>query len=551
MNKKVYVIGHRNPDTDSVVAAIAYAKLKNLMGFTNYEAARAGHLNPQTSYVLQKFNVQSPIYIPDLNPKVEYYMPEEKQTVEENCSVWESIGMMEKNLSRVLPVVDNEGVYKSLMHYTGFANGVLKFMNPEKHNSISTSFNLIQKTLNAQPIVGATDGDKLFNAAVLVASSSFEKFKSTLDAHSNEDIVVIASDRTDIHDLCIDYKIKVLIVTSDFVMKKEVRERAEKNGVSVLISPYSTSPTSMLIAYSMPVSVMGDKEIKSVRAFDSVSKIQDLLKKSQCKYLPVVDEKNKVIGIISEHDLLQEANIEVVLVDHNELSQAVEGIEHYKIKEIIDHHRLGTISTKYPITFINKPVGSTATLITSLYRENKISIPKEIACLLLCGILSDTLILKSATVTPVDIETAEYLASITNQDINELGNEIILAGSKISGRKADDLIRQDMKEYTEGKFVYTVSQIEVGSTKEILDRKAEFLAELEIERRSRKGLFSCLLVTNINTLSSILLIEAENGFYSCINFPRKEENVYFLSGVVSRKKQLIPMITELVLDYSK
>lgn len=551
MEKTVYIIGHKNPDTDSVVAAVGYARLKNLMGMQNYVAARAGHLNPQTAYIFQKFNIPRPVYIPDLIPKVEYYMPEGNQTVDETVSVWESIAKMEKTSTRVLPVVDSEGRYKSLLHYSGFANGVLRYMNPEKHSSISTSISLIQKTLNAQPICLAEDADKPFKAHMLVASSSLDKFKTTLKSHSSEDVVVIASDREEIHNLCIESKVKVLIVTSDFVMKKEVREKAEKNGVSVLISPYSTAPAAMLIAYSMPVSVMGDKEIQPVRRNDSVTKIFDLLKNAQCKYLPVVDEENKVIGIISEHDLLKEPNIEVILVDHNEVSQAVDGLEHFKIQEIIDHHRIGSINTKYPITFINKPVGSTATLVAGLYKEYKIPIPKDIASLLLCGILSDTLILQSATVTSIDIETAEYLSSITNLDIKELGNEIILAGSRISGRSSSELIHQDMKEYKEGKAVYTVSQIEVGDTKEVLDRKSEILAELEIERRSRKGLFSCLLVTDITTLSSILFIENEPNFASYITFPKQEENVYYLQGVVSRKKQLVPMITEAVLNFQK
>ena len=551
MDKTIYVIGHKNPDTDSVVSAVAYAKLKNLMGFPEYQAARAGHLNPQTTYIFEKFGLQRPHYVPDLIPKVEYFMPKGCQTVRDNISIWEAIGLMKKKSLRVLPVVDADGKYISMLHYTGFANGVLKFMNPEKHNFISTSLTLIQKTLNAQVLVQTFDSDSIFKGHVLVASSSTQKFENTLKSHASEELIVIASDREDIHSLCISHKVKVLIITSGFALKKEVREEAEKNGVSVLISPYSTSPTSELISFAMPVSVIGDKEIKPVFVNDTVSKIKEILFNSQIKYLPVIDTENKIVGIISEHDLLREPNVEVCLVDHNEPSQAVEGLDHYKILEIIDHHRLGNLSTKYPITFINKPVGSTATLITGLYREAKIPIPKEIASLLLCGILSDTLILKSATVTQIDIDTAEYLSDIADLDIQSLGNEIILAGSRIGNRDAGELVRQDMKEYTEGKAVYTVSQIEVGSTKEILDRKEEFFRELEIERRSRKGLFSCLLVTDITTLSSILLIECDDKFTTFINWPKQEEHIYFLQGVVSRKKQLVPLITEVVLNYLK
>lgn len=551
MDKTVYIIGHRNPDTDAIVSAVGYAKLKNLLGYENYKAARAGHLNPQTTYIFEKFGVPRPEYIPDLLPKVKYFMQNNVETVTKDISVWEAIAKMEKTENRVMPVVDKSGKYLSLLHYSGFAKGVLTTLNPEKKHRISTNINLIQKTLNAQPIFVTGDADKNFKASIHVASSSVETFIKRLEAHASEDIVVIASDREDIHKVCIEHKIKLLITTSNCVINKELKALAEKNGVSVIVSPYSTSPTSMLIAYSMPVSGMGDAEIKTVTENDTVSKIKEILRDAHCKYLPVVDDENKVIGIISEHDLMKEPNVEVILVDHNEMSQAVEGIEHYKIQEVIDHHRIGAIPTKNPITFINRPVGSTSTQIAAMYQEYKIPIPKEIAAILLCGILSDTLILQSATTTDVDREIAEYLSNITDLDIQEIGNEILIAGSNISGRNAGDLVRQDLKEYTEGKITYTVSQIEVGSTKEVLNRKEEFLKELEIEQKSRKALFSCLMVTDITTLSSLFLIQCEPKYEQFINFPKQEENVYFLQGIVSRKKQLIPLLTEQVVNYTK
>ena len=551
MEKTVYIIGHKNPDTDAVVSAVGYARLKNLLGFDEYKAARAGHLNPQTRYIFEKFGIAKPEYIPDLLPKVKYFMQDNIETVEENVSVWEAIGRMEKTENRVMPVVDKDGKYLSLLHYSGFAKGVLSILNPEKKHKFTTSIKLIQKTLNAQPIIVHEDEDKIFKASIHVGSSSDATFIKRLESHASEDIVVIASDREDIHKICIEHKVKLLITTSGCVINKELRELAEKNGVSVIVSPYSTSPTSMLIAYSMPVSAMGDTEIHTVHINDTVAKIKDILKDAHCKYLPVIDEENRVIGMISEHDLLKEPNIEVILVDHNELSQAVEGIEHYTIREVIDHHRIGAIPTKNPITFINRPVGSTSTQIAVLYKENKIPIPKDVASLLLCGILSDTLILQSGTTTEQDKEIAEYLSDITDLDIKQLGNEILLAGSNISGRNAGELIRQDMKEYTEGKISYTASQIEVGNPKEILERKADFMAELEIERRSHKALFSCLLVTDITKLSSVLLMDCDPKFTEFITFPKQEENVYYLQGVVSRKKQLIPLLTEQVLSYNK
>lgn len=550
MNKTVYIFGHKNPDTDSIVSATAYAKLKQLQGFDNYKAARAGHFNPQTDYIYKRFNVESPKYLSNLTPKVEYFMQDTTETVHEDESVWAAIAKMQTNNLRALPVVDSKGHYKSLLHYSAFAQKLLILLNPELKTNISTSIDLIIKTMNAQPLVVNNQND-IFKASILAGGASDETFKEMLEARSSENLIVITSDREKIYELCIEKKIKLLIITSGFILSKELKEKAKENGVSVIMSPYSTSDTVMMIAYSTPVSMMADPEVPAVLPGDTISKIRGILLESPIRRLPVVDSDNKVIGIISEHDLTNEPNIRLVLVDHNELTQAVEGVEHYKIQEVIDHHRIGPLSTAYPITFINKPIGSTSTIITTLYQEAKIPIPKDIASLLLCGILSDTLILKSTTTTEVDRQTAEYLANITDLDIETIGHEILTAGSRIKGRTANQVIHQDMKEYKEAKNSYTVSQIEVGNLKEIMERKNEFLEELEIERRANKALFSALLVTDITQLSSILLIEYDPKFESFITFQRQEKNVYFLKDVVSRKKQLIPLITEQVENFEK
>lgn len=549
MNKTVYIFGHKNPDTDSIVSATAYAKLKQLQGYDNYKAARAGHFNPQTDYIYKKFKVESPKYLSNLTPKVEYFMQDKCEVVDENESVWAAIAKMQANNLRALPVVDSDGHYKALLHYSAFAQKLLILLNPELKTNISTSINLIIKTMNAQPLV-VHNQDDIFKASILAGGASDETFKQMLQARSSENLIVITSDREKIYELCIEKKIKLLIITSGYMLSKELKEKAKANGVSVIMSPYSTSDTVMMIAYSTPVSIMADPEIQAVQPSDTISKIRTILLESPIRRLPVVDTENKVIGIISEHDLTNEPNIRLVLVDHNEKTQAVEGVEHYKIEEVIDHHRIGGFSTSYPITFINKPIGSTATIITTLYQEAKIPIPKEIASLLLCGILSDTLILKSTTTTEIDRQTAEYLANITDLDIETIGREILTAGSRIKDRSATEVIHQDMKEYREDKICYTVSQIEVGDLKEIMDRKMDFLSELEIERRANKALFSALLVTDITQLSSILLIEYDPKFESFITFQKQEKNVYFLKDVVSRKKQLIPLITELVENFT-
>ena len=549
MEKKIYVIGHRNPDTDSVVSATAYAYLKQELGIKGCIAARAGKLAPQTEYIYNRFKVPSPEYIPDLLPKVMYYMQKGCDTVNKNTSLWDAVRKMEDCKTKVLPVVDKDGKYLSLLHYNAFAQNVLKLLNPEKEAAVTTSIRLIHETLNSQPLILKNE-DELFKCSILVGATELETFKTMLDERKSENVVVIVGDREDIQSYCIESGVKALIITSGSVLPKNLRENAEKNSISVLISPYGESATAMLSVYSTAVSVMADKDLKPVKSFDTVRKTQTLLSESPSRCLPVIDDNQFVIGTISESDLLNDANIEIILVDHNEMTQAVEGIENYIIQEIIDHHRLGNLSTKYPITFINKPIGATATLITNLYRENKVSIPKEIASLLLCAILSDTLVLQSATTTSIDCETAEYLSNITGLDIQELGADIAVAASKLGQRTATEIIHQDMKNYNERDYSFTVSQIEVDNMEEILKRKEDFIAELEIERRSQKLLFSAMMITDITKLTSVLIVAAEKEFLAHISFPIAEESVYYAKDIVSRKKQLIPLLSEQLEQFS-
>ncbi len=545
MNNITYVFGHKNPDTDSIVSSTAFAKLKNILGENEYIAARAGKLNPQTEYIYRKFSVTPPEFIPDLIPKVKYFMKDDCDTVPEYYSLWNTAKILQKHENSVIAVVDEDNKFKSLLHYNVFAKTIFSFLNPEHHLSVYSSIDLITNTLNAQPLV--VKNEKIVSKiTMIVGAATFESFKKTFDSHSSEKVVLITGDREDIQRYALENNVFALVLSGGRIPKKELLDEAKKKNTSVLVSAFDTASTSMLIAYSMPVSAMSDYSVVPVHPMDPVSKIKYLLHDSPSHALPVVDDENTLIGMISENDLLREPKVSVSLVDHNELSQAVDGIENYRIKEVIDHHRISPISTKYPITFINRPVGSTSTQVANMFREEKVSIPIETAELLLCGILSDTLILKSATTTETDCETAEYLSRITGLDIMTLGNEIIAAGSKIGNRSASEVISQDMKEYKENDYVFTVSQIEVGSTDEILSRKKEFLDELEITRRSHGSVFAALLVTDISSLSSIMLVAKTKECPILFEFPKQADNIYYLRDVVSRKKQLIPLLSELL-----
>ncbi|MDR0638408.1 MAG: putative manganese-dependent inorganic diphosphatase [Spirochaetaceae bacterium] len=541
--KSVYIVGHRNPDTDSIVAAAAYARLKQLLGKPEYAAIRAGKVLPQTEYIFDRFKVPVPQYIPDMIPKVGYFMSTEVRPVLGNTSLWNAVAEMEARKIKVIPVVNADGAYSALLNYNAFAQNILRAINPETATTMQTNIRLIGETLSAQTVF-SFDEESLFKCVPIAASDTIPTFKETLALHTPENAVIVTGDREDVQEYAIECGVRALILSSGNQMDKELRKKAEKKKVSVLMSPYRTAETVMLVMYSAPASTMADTEVKPVHVWDPIRHVRPLLAESTSRALPVVDDAGTFVGLIAENDLLNDPNVELILVDHNEASQAPEGVEHYMIQEIIDHHRLGNIKTKMPITVINRPVGATCTIIVSLYKQNRVPIPKEIASILLCGILADTLGLQSATTTDEDRDTAEFLTNITDLDIEKLTRDIQKSASRIGDRAAIEVIHQDLKDYTENGVTFTVSQIEVDTAKELLSRKEEFLAALEKERIGRDALFSALMVTDVSKLKSNLLIAAKGNFLSLLEFPRREEGVYFLGDIVSRKKQLLPLLTE-------
>jgi manganese-dependent inorganic pyrophosphatase len=421
-------------------------------------------------------------------------------------------------------------------------------INPQQKTVIATSLDLLSSVLHAQDLV-VVKPDELRKSPIIIAAAEFDTFKAHLGEHVPGNTIVMTSNRVDIQRHAIESGVRALIITNGYTLDRDLLELAQKNGVSVLISPYDTASTSLLMIYSMPVTSMSNNGVRPVHLKDSIRKAAPLLSQAPGKGLPVVDDDDRVVGVISENDIYREPNIDIIMVDHNEPSQAIEGLEHYRILEIIDHHRIGTLATRHPITFINKPVGATSTIIASLYRENYLPLRMDIASILLCGILADTLVLQSSTTTMQDRVMAEYLANITNLDIDELGRDLLIATSHIAGRTAEELIKQDMKTYTEGEFSFTVSQIEVEDPHEILSRKTEFISILETLRRSGDRLFSALLVTSITELSSLLFVAAHPNFEASIGLPRQEDFVYTMRDVVSRKKQLMPILSEIVDRY--
>jgi manganese-dependent inorganic pyrophosphatase len=545
MEKRIYIIGHRNPDTDSVVSAAAYARLKQAQGIANCFPARAGKISPQTEYIFERFGVPAPEFIPDLIPKAAYYLSEPAATVNADVSLWDALEKMQEENLRVLPIVDSDGVYQSMLHYRGFARHIIANINPHEKAVFPVSIDHLVETLRAQPIT-LFNNSEVKRSTIVVAGAYNEFFKAHLETTHPDDALVIVGDRWDLQEFCIERGVRALILSNGHTLPENLIPLAKEKRVPVITSPYDTSSTAMLIMYSIPVGAMGDKSVPLMRLSDPVKKIKEPLSRAPSRCLPIGDSEGHVAGVIFEGDLLEEPNIEIIMVDHNEVSQAIEGIENYKILEIIDHHRLGNLSTKYPITFINRVVGATCTIITNLYRENKLELDKDIASILLCGILADTLSLQSATTTSADKETAAWLSSVTGLDIQKLGQELQAEANRINSRPASELIAMDQKEYSERGVSYSVSQIETDSPKDLVERREEIAAALEKFYLTKDLLFAALLITDVTALDSLLFVAGKKDFTALLKFPSVEGNIYVLKDVVSRKKQLVPLLSELV-----
>jgi manganese-dependent inorganic pyrophosphatase len=489
--------------------------------------------------------VPVPEYLPDLIPKAAYYLSEPPVTIPAEVTVWEALERMQQEGQRVLPIVDRNDIYQGMFHYRAFSRYIITHINPNKKTVFPISFDQLVRILSARPLCLFNNWEEKLSP-IVVAAASFEFFKAHLEDGGPEEALVIVGDRRDIQRYCLERKVRALILSNGHVLDGELSALAEKNQVSVISSTYDTSSTAMLIIYSAPVGFVGDDTVPLMRLTDPIRKIREPLSRAPSRYLPIGDDEGKVAGLIFEGDLIREPNIEVIMVDHNEPDQAIEGIENYRILEVIDHHRLGNLSTPYPITFINRVVGATCTIIAGLYREQKIPPEKEIASILLCGILADTLALQSTTTTDTDRETAEYLSSLTGLDPKTLGQELQAEANKVNSRPADELVALDMKEYTERGLSFSVSQIETDTPDLLVARSAEIFRALEKARAAKDHLFAALLATDVTALDSLLFMAGKKSFLAQINFPRLEGEIYILKDVVSRKKQLVPLLAELV-----
>ena len=540
--KNIYVIGHRNPDTDSICSAIAYANLKRTMGAENVVAARAGSINKETKYALDYFKAQTPQLVSDIYPRVSDIAINVTEKVKTTDNL-RTLGMAMKEAGlRSVPVVDEDDNLVGMASVSDLAKAYFQEITLDSVSASGASIIDIEKVIEANVLVKGDDTAKI-TGDIKVIASCIERAASTIKAG---EIVIIGNRPEDAYDKCIDLGVSCMIITSGAEVSAEIIAKAQAKNVIVLTTAFDTYSTARLISQCAPVSSIMTKNVVSFKPTDMISDVKGILETNEYRNYPVV-ENGKLVGIVSKDKFMMPEKQAVILTDHNELGQAVEGIESGKIVEVIDHHRFGGLQTSDPI-FINvRPVGCTCTIVTNMYQQYGVEIPQQIAGLLMSAIISDTVLFKSPTCTQADKDAVEYLAKIAGVDYNEYGLAMLKAGADIGDMTPADIVKNDSKEFQIGNYPMLISQLSVMDTDQVMAMQDEILANMAQVCEKEGYAMSIVIVTDIINEGSYLLFSGEPKNLIGEAFKQDaSKSVMYLPGVMSRKKQIIPPLSEAV-----
>jgi manganese-dependent inorganic pyrophosphatase len=540
------VIGHRNPDMDSICSAIGYARFKQLSGNPDAIAARAGDTNDRIDYVLRKFGVEAPVFIADLSPRVSDVMERNVISVKRDCSAYDAIHLIERERLRGLPVIDEQNRCLGLLS----AFRVCQRLFPARNEaagarSIEASLPSMVETFGGKVVTGRLDC-QVRDYLLMVAAMRTDSFSARLGSYTPGEVILFVGDREDVHHLVIKAGVKAIVVTGGLEISDIILQEAAAAGVTVISSAHDTATTVLLARGAVRVETMISSELFSFTPDTLLEDAREQAASSRHFVFPVVGENDALVGILSKSDFLKPIPRELILVDHNELSQAVHGAEKSRIVEILDHHRIGGMMSESPILFWNNPVGSTSTIVSLCYRQAGIPIPKPIAGLLLAGVISDTLNLTSPTATPTDREIVEHLCKVAGVDARELAAEIFAVGSPLLTMTPEQTIQADSKEYEHDRGRFALAQIEELSFTHLPEKQGALIEALGQRVRGQGLLFMALLVTDINTQNSLLLACGSDSFLREIDFPQRAPHIWELEGIVSRKKQLLPYLLRCV-----
>ena len=543
-NQKVFVMGHKNPDTDSICSAIAYADIKNRTTQTKrYIPRRAGQINEETQYVLNRFGVQPPGYLSNIGTQVKDMDIRLSPEANKSMSLKNAWDLMQENSIVSLPIREKDGTLEGLITIGDIAKTYMDTTDSYLLSRARTQYQRIAETIGGKVVEGNGHG-YFIQGKIMVATANPDKMKEYVE----ENDMIIMGNREEDHLQAIEQNVSCIIVGLGIEVTEKVLKLAHEKDIIIISSPYDTFTISRLINQSIPVKyIMKTESLVTFNTEDFTDDIQDVMIKHRHRAFPVIDKKGKCIGTISRRNFLDMHRKKVVLVDHNEKDQAVDNIDKAEIMEIIDHHKLGTLQTMQPISFRNQPVGCTGTIMYQMYGEQKLEIPPKIAGLLCAAIISDTLMFRSPTCTLQDKMAAGALALIADISIEEFAREMFKAGSNLKDKSPEEIFYQDYKKFiAEGDVCFGVGQIssmDADELKEIKERLLPFMVS-ECGRHGVSRVY--FMLTNIIEQSTELLFYGEGSEEMAVNaFKMQPENgTIYLKGVVSRKKQLIPPLME-------
>jgi len=537
--KKVWVVGHKNPDTDSICAAIAYANLKNQADGNRYEAKRAGELNEETKYVLDTFGVKSPGLITDVGAQVKDIEIRKTPGVSGKISLKRAWEMMKEQNVVTLPVTDKENNLEGLIITGDIATSYMDVYDNSILSRAKTQYQNIVDTLDGTMLCG-NEHAYFMKGKVVVGSANPE----TMEQFLEDDDLVIMGNRYDAQICALESNASCIVIAGSPQVPKTIVKMAEEKHCVLITTDYDTYTAARLINQSMPIKFfMRREQLVTFETEEYIDEVREIMSKEKHRDFPVLDEDGKYIGMISRRNLLNMKKKQLILVDHNEKTQAVDGIGGADILEIIDHHRIGSLETMSPVFFRNQPLGCTATIIYQMYQEQKVAIDKKVAGLLCSAILSDTLMYRSPTCTPLDKAVAEELAQIADINIEEHAKAMFQAGSDFGSKTPEEIFYQDFKTFSQDGVEFGVGQLSAMTQEEleqVRDKLLPYLRDVLVERKIEMVF---VMLTNIIEETTYLICAGEkaDNLVEKAYHVHKEGDYHVLKGVVSRKKQLIPM----------
>lgn len=535
--QKVYVIGHKNPDTDSICSAIAYTNLKQKITGNEYVAKRAGQINEETQYVLKRFGAEEPALLTNVHLQVKDIDLNRAEGVMSNISIKEAWEMMKGERTKTLPVTRDQRL-EGLISIGDIATSYMDVYDSRILADARTQYRNVVNTLEGEMVTGNEHG-YFVNGKVVIAASSPDLMENFIE----KDDLVILGNRYESQLCALEMDASCLIICQGAEVSRTIRKMAEERSVVVIRTPHDTFTVARLINQSIPIKhFMSKDNLITFHMNDYVEDIKEVMAKQRFRDFPVMDKRGRYLGMISRRRLMDSRKKQVILVDHNEKTQAVDGIEEANILEIIDHHRLGSIETVGPVYFRNQPVGCTATIVYQMYKEAGVEIEPLMASLLCSAIISDTLMFRSPTCTSIDQMAAEELAKSAQMDIEEFAKDMFNAGSNLKGKSAEEICFQDFKKFSVNNLNFGVGQINSMNKEELKELKEQLLPYLKTVHLEQKLDMVYFMLTNIVEETTELLcygLGAKDQVIEAFELPQDVDDV-ILKGVVSRKKQLVP-----------